>query len=370
MRGSGAKSVMTGRERNRALLARQLLLERASLRPLAAVERLVGMQAQTPRSPYTALWSRLVDFDPMTLSHAVSTRRAVRIALMRSTIHLVSARDALRLRPLMAPILERELTTPVWRTALDGLDLADVAARARVLLEEKPQTPKQLGEALMQSWPGRQPRALAHAARCLLPLVQLPPRGTWDGSGATTLTTAEHWLGRPIDATPDWNAVALRYLAAFGPATAADLVVWCRVTGLGEVISRLRPQLRVLHDEDGRELFDLPRAPRPPATTAAPPRFLPDFDNVLLSHADRNHVFADAHRRAIQTTNGVLPGSVLVDGSVAAAWSVERDGDTARLVIRRLDLPDTARPEVRDEGLGLLTLLAPDARRTEVTFSG
>jgi hypothetical protein len=368
MRELAAKSGMNARERNRALLARQLLLRRAALRPLAVVERLVGLQAQTPRSPYTALWSRLAGFDPMTLSQAVSTRRAVRIALMRSTIHLVTARDALRLRPLMVPILMRELDTPTWRGPLEGIDRAELAARARVLLEVQARTPKQLGAALSQFWPDRDPRGLAHATRSLVPLVQIPPRGTWDGAGATTLTTAEHWLGRPVEATPDWDAVALRYLAAFGPATAADLIVWCRVTGLGEVISRLRPRLRVLHDEDGRELFDLPRAPRPPANTPAPARFLPDFDNVLLSHADRNHVFPDAHRRAVQTSNGALPGTVLVDGSVAATWSVERDGDTARLLIRTLDLAQSARPKVREEGLGLLGLLAPDAGRTEIRF--
>lgn len=369
MRGNGAKSQMTARERNRALLARQLLLRRVALRPLAAVERLVGMQAQTPRSPYTALWSRLSGFDPMVLSRAFSTRRAVRIALMRSTIHLVTARDALRLRPLMAPILMRELTNPTWREPLEGIDLAELASQARRLLEDEPRTPKQLGAALMEIWPERQPRALAHAARSLLPLVQLPPRGTWDGAGATVLTTAEHWLGRPVEAVPDWDTVALRYLAAFGPATGADLVAWCRVTGLGEVIARLRPRLRVLHDADGRELFDVPGAPHPSANTPAPPRFLPDYDNVLLSHVDRNHVFPDVHRRVIQTTNGVLPGAVLVDGSVAASWSVERDGDRARLLIRPLDLPDSARPDVREEGFGLLTLVAADARRTEVVFA-
>jgi hypothetical protein len=183
------------------------------------------------------------------------------------------------------------------------------------------------------------------------------------------LALAEQWLGRPIEAVPDWDAVALRYLAAFGPATAADLIAWCRVTGLGEVISRLRPRLRVLHDEDGRELFDLPRAPRPAASTPAPPRFLPDYDNLLLAHADRNHVFPDAHRRVMQAVNGVLPGTVLVDGAVAASWTVERDGAAARLLVRCLDLPGAARAEVREEGVGLLGLLAGDAKRTEVIFA-
>jgi hypothetical protein len=202
-----------------------------------------------------------------------------------------------------------------------------------------------------------------------LPLVQIPPRGLWDSSGTTTLTTAEHWLGRAVDTDASWDAVALRYLGAFGPATAADLVAWCRITRLHEVIERIRPQLRVLHDLDGRELLDLPRAPRPSANTPAPPRFLPDYDNVMLSHADRNHVVADVHRGAIQSTNGVLPGTVLVDGAVAATWAIERERDDARLVVSALDVPTSARAAVREEGLGLLRLLASHARRSTVEWS-
>jgi len=350
--------VLTARGRNRALLARQMLLRRERLAPVPALERLVGMQAQTPRSPYTALWSRLAGFDPMTLSRAIEQRDAVRIALMRSTIHLVSARDAMLLRPLITPVLERELTSTTFRGALAGIDLDAVAAAARALLDERPRTPKQLGEALAGTFACENPGALAHAARARLPLVQIPPRGLWDRSGATTLAVADTWLGRPV-AEPDWDAVALRYLAAYGPATAADLVAWSRVTGLGEVIARLRPQLTVLHDERGRELFDLPSAPRPDENTPAPPRFLPDFDNVLLSHADRNHVFTDELRKQHQSSNGVLPGTVLVDGFVAATWRLERDGDAARLLVHCLEVPRSAESAIRDEGFALLTLLTP-----------
>lgn len=367
IRGLAAKSV-GGRARNRALLARQLLLQRAELAPVRAVERLVGLQAQTPRSPYTALWSRLRGFDPMRLSQALVERRVARIALMRSTIHLVTARDAALLRPLMAPILRREIANPTWRVPLEGLDLDALAGRARELLEEQPMTPSRLGAALAETFPGRQPQALAHAARTLLPLVQIPPRGQWDASGATTVTTAEHWLRRPMLDQPSWDAVALRYLGAFGPATAADLVAWCKVTGLAEVLERLRPRLRVLHDPDGRELFDLPRAPRPSADTPAPPRFLPDYDNVLLAHANRSHVFPDELRRAVQTTNGVLPGTVLVDGMVAASWTLEREGAGARIVVRRLTVARAEQEAIRTEGLALLGLLAPEAVRPEVTW--
>ena len=333
------------------------------------LERLVGMQAQTPRSPYTAMWSRVADFDPMRLSRAIARRRAVRIALMRSTIHLVTASDALLLRPLTAPVVMKELTAPVWARQLTGVDFEALAAVARPILEAAPCTPKQLGIALSPSFPGTPPAALAHAARSMLPLVQIPPRGLWDGAGATTVTTAEHWLGRPLAGDASWDAVILRYLAAYGPATAADAVTWAKVPGMAEVFDRLRPQLVVLHDERGRELFDLPRAPRPDAATPAPPRFLPDYDNALLSHVDRTHLFADEHRKAIWTSNGVLPGTVLIDGSVGGAWWLDRDGDRAVLRIRELgEHTRRALAEVRDEARGLLTFLAPDARH-EITVT-
>src|SRR4051794_13857290 len=358
---------MDGRERGRALLARQHLLKRTRLAPIRAVEHLVGMQAQTPRSPYTALWSRLVDFDPMVLSRALQQRHLVRIALMRSTIHLVSADDALALRPLILPIVMKELTAPTWRHQLEGVDHKLLAEQARAILEREPCTPKLLGEHLRETYPDHPSAALAHAARSLLPLVQVPPRGLWDASGATTVTTAEHWLGRPVSTDSTWDAIVLRYLKAFGPATAGDAVAWAKVPGMAEVVERLRPQLKVLHDERGRELFDLPRAPRPSASTPAPPRFLPDYDNVLLSHVDRSHLISDECRKAIWSSNGVLPGTVLVDGSVAASWSLDRDGDHATLRIRQLsDIPRGEHPAIREEGLGLLRLLAADVSRHEV----
>jgi hypothetical protein len=355
------------RERGRALLARQHLLKRSRLTPLRAVEHLVGLQAQTPRSPYTALWSRLAGFDPTVLSRALRRRHAVRIALMRSTIHLVTARDALLLRPLTVPIVMKELTAPVWRRQLEGVNFDLLAVRAREIVEAEPRTPKELGAELRATFPDHPPAALAHAARSLLPLVQVPPRGLWDASGATTVTTAEHWLGAPVASDAQWDGVVLRYLGAFGPATAADAVAWAKVPGMVEVFDRLRPQLRVLHDEQGRELFDLPRAPRPAANTPAPPRFLPDYDNVLLSHVQRSHVMSDAARKAIWSSNGVLPGTVLVDGSVAASWTIESDGSHAALRITAItDIPRREHDAIRDEGLELLALLAPETTRREV----
>lgn len=364
-----AAEVLDRRARNRALLARQMLLERAAGTPIRAVERLVGMQAQVPRNPYTALWSRLRGFDPMVVSGAIQRRQLVRIALMRSTIHLVTAADALYLRPLVVPILMAELAVPERRRLLAGLELVEVRERARRLLEEQPRTPAQLGAALAEHWPDRQPAVLAHVARSMLALVQIPPRGLWDGASATTLATAEDWLGASVRMDATWDTVALRYLAAFGPATAADMVAWCRIPGMSAVFKRLRPELVVLRDERDRELFDLPRAPRPRGDHPAPPRFLPDFDNVLLGHADRNHVVADAHRKAMQSSNGVLPGTLLVDGFVAATWSLERDGSFARLRVTGFEaLPAGSIDEIRAEGVGLLRMLAPAADRSDIVL--
>ena len=358
---------MDERARGRALLARQYLLKRSAITPMRAIEHLVGLQAQTPRSPYTALWSRLHGFDPMTVSRALRRRRLVRIALMRSTIHLVSAADALLLRPLTLPIVMKELTAPTWARQLVGVDLGLLAVRAREIVEREPRTPKVLGQALHATFPDHSGAALAHAARSLLPLVQVPPRGLWEASGPTTVTTAEHWLQAPVATDAQWDAVVLRYLGAFGPATAADAVAWAKVPGMVDVFDRLRSQLLVLHDERGRELFDLPRAPRPAASTPAPPRFLPDFDNVLLSHAQRSHVISDAARKAMWSANGVLPGTLLVDGEVAASWRLERGDDAAVLQISPLaDIPRSEHDAIRDEGLGLLTLLAHDVTHHSV----
>jgi Winged helix DNA-binding domain len=360
---TAAPPVLSTRALNRALLARQMLLER-SRRPVAgAVAHLVGLQAQTPRSPYLALWSRLADFDPEALSRLMERRRAARIVLMRSTIHLVTADDLVFLRPLMAPYLARGLATSTWRLGLDGLDLDEVAAAGRALVEAEPLGFSALGARLAERWPGRDPATLAQVARAHVPLVQVPPRGLWGRSGAVTVTSAERWLGRPLDAGARLDDLVLRYLAAFGPASVLDVQAWCGLTGLGEVVDRLGDRLRRFGNEDGRALYDLPRAPRPDPDVPAPVRFLPDFDNLTLSHADRTRVIDDEVRRALGVRDRVIPGSVLVDGRVEAAW--HRDGGALEVrPLRRLSARE--RDAVEAEGLALLGLLDPGGDGAEV----
>ncbi|OXM74267.1 MULTISPECIES: winged helix DNA-binding domain-containing protein [Amycolatopsis] len=342
---------------NRALLARQLLLRAAEVTPLEAVRHLCGLQAQAPFPPYYGLWSRLHGFRPEQLGQLLLDRQVVRIALMRGTVHLVTAEDCLWLRPLVQPLFDRDLrTNTAYKKPLAPLDLGEVADRARAVLAEEPHTPAALGKRLAEQWPDTPPAALAHAARGLLPLVQVPPRAVWGRSGRTTLATAEDWLGRPLDRNGSLDELVSRYLAAFGPASVADVQAWSGLTRLGEVVDRLRPRLRVFRTEQGREVFDLPEAPRPDPATPAPPRFIAEFDNLLLSHTDRTRVLPDdARKRVFGVPNGVFPGTILVDGLVRGSWRIARSRNAATLEIEPYERFSTKdRAALEDEGARLL----------------
>jgi DNA glycosylase AlkZ-like len=319
--------VLTSRALNRATLARQLLLRRTPREPLEVVTHLVGMQAQNPLDPYLALWSRLADFDPDAFGRLVEKRELVRIVLMRSTIHLVTADDALFLRPIMQPVIDAELTRHrEYAPLLRGLDMAPVVAFAHPLLTQSPMPLHKLRAVLAERFPELPTAAIAYACRNYLPLVQIPPRGVWGKKLQVTSTPLDSWLGRPLHTEATIDEAVLRYLAAFGPAMIADAAAWSRLTGFREVFDRLRPQLRVFVDEKGRDLFDLPDAPRPDPDMSAPVRFLPEYDNVLLSYADRSRFGADAQLFASDL--GAYKGSVLVEGVVRAIWSSRLDTDT------------------------------------------
>ncbi len=245
--------VLTVRELNRATLARQLLLERATLPAIEAIERLVGMQAQVPMDPYIGLWSRLEGFDPAELAELLTSRNAVRASLMRATIHLVTARDMRKLRPLMEPVIHRMFWTgsPFGR-AIKGVDTDALVSMVRTLIEERPRTRAELRPLLAERWPDHDSDALS-AIGYLLPVVQVPPRGVWGQSGQATWTTAESWLRRPLDAEPSIDDLVMRYLAGYGPAAVMDMQAWCGLTKLKEVVERLRPGLRVYRDQAGRD---------------------------------------------------------------------------------------------------------------------
>jgi DNA glycosylase AlkZ-like len=355
--GSTSGDVLGRRALNRALLERQMLSSRRKISAFDAIEHLVGMQAQAPIPPYIGLWTRIDGFDPDELSRLITDRDVVRIALMRNTVHLVSARDCLRLRPLLQTVIERGLYAR--HADIEGVDVEDLASAGRILLEEQPRTARELGALLEERWPERDPTALARAVRHLLPLVQVPPRGVWGKSGQTTHTTAEAWLGRPLDPTYSPDETVLRYLGAFGPASVKDAQTWCGLTRLDRVFERLRPSLRSFRDERGKELFDLPEAPRPDPNVPAPPRFLPEFDNLILSHSDRTRVIAEEHRKALTSRNGMVPAVVLLDGFVRATWKTERSRGRATLVIEPFEtISGGDRDTLTDGGERLLGFVA------------
>jgi hypothetical protein len=364
--------VLSRRALNRATLERQLLLRRSPRPALEAVEHLVGLQAQVPLNPYTALWSRLERFRPDELAGLLVERQVVRTVVMRATIHLVSAEDCLLLRPLVQSVLDAELGRHRdFSPALRGVDLDPVLAFARSLLAERPRTGGELRAALEERFPEHQAAALAYACRCLLALVQVPPRGVWGRTAQVSSTTAEAWLGRPLVAEPSIDDVVLRYLGVFGPATVADVATWSRLTGLRAVVERLRPRLQTFRDERGRELFDLPDAPRPDPETPAPPRFLPEYDNVLLSHADRSRFVSDDQRARLGSVDVPVHGSVLSDGVAFGTWRLDRDRDagTATLVVTHVRRPTKrAAAALAAEGRRLLRFAAADADAHDVRF--
>jgi hypothetical protein len=374
--GAMAPDALSQRALNRSLLSRQLLLSRAPAvadaeragQILATVEHLAGLQAQAPLPPYYGLWSRLADFRPADLAGLLLDRRVVRIALMRGTIHLVSARDCLLLRPLLQPVLDRAFATSYGRQ-LPGVSHDELAAAGRALAEEQPRSFSELGALLSPRWPAHDPAALAQAVRALVPLVQVPPRAIWGASGQARHTSAESWLGQELAERASLAELVRRYLAAFGPATVADMQAWSGLTRLREVVAELRPGLREFRDEGGRELWDLPDAPRPDPDLPAPVALVAEFDNLLLSHADRARIISEPDRKRLFSRNGVIPGAVLVDGFVAGSWRITADRDAVALVVRpfrRIISP--SRTAITREGLRLLDFARPDADARAVRF--
>jgi hypothetical protein len=363
--------ILTRRELNRALLARQHLLERVVRSAPAMVDHLVGMQAQVPANPYVALWSRVEGFGPDDLAGLIEGRRAVRMSLMRTTLHLVTAGDAYALRPVMQGVLERGFASgsPFHRD-LVGLDTGEVIAAGRDLLDGAlaagtALTTNALGKGLGERWPDRNPVSLSYAVRYLVPMVQVPPRGLWGRSGQARWATLDGWLGRPLDGAADPDEVVIRYLAAFGPASVKDVATWSWLTGVREIVDRLRPRLRTFRDERGTELFDVPDGPLPDPDTPAPPRLLPEYDNIALSHDDRSRIIAPT---ALGRLTGYV-GTLLLDGFVDGQWRLDTAKDAATLVLDPFrPLAALERDALVAEGERLLAFAAPDAAARRIEF--
>ncbi|WP_221888077.1 winged helix DNA-binding domain-containing protein [Geodermatophilus aquaeductus] len=356
--------VLGRRALNRATLARQLLLRRADLDALAAVGHLAGLQAQEPQEPHVGLWSRLTGFRPAELDGLLESRRVVRTQLMRRTLHLVTAEDCLRLRPVHQAMLVARATGTLGRR-LPGVDLAELAAAAEPLFAAEPRTLPDVGRALAGRWPGTAARDLGDVLSSLLPLVQTTPRGLWRRQAPARNTTVRAWLGRDLAEGPHDDVLddlVLRYLRVYGPAATADLRAWSGLSGLPAAVARLRPGLRSFRDERGRELLDVPDAPLPDPGEPAPVRFLPAFDNAVLGYDDRSRIVADEHR-GLSVTGARL---VLVDGTVAATWTAREreDGGVAVSVqpLRPLSLAE--RGEVGAEAADLAAFLGDGAPGT------
>jgi hypothetical protein len=356
--------VFSARALNRATLARQMLLSRARVPTLTGVERLLALQAQLARPPFVALWARLEGFERDDLLGLLQRRAIVRAPAMRATLHLMTATDYLAFRGVIHPSLLRAAQSLAGKRAIPG-DLERAEAVAREFFASRPGTFEELRSHLKRELPKRDERALAYATRLRVPLVQIPDGEKWGFAAACDFGLADAWLRRPI-ALDGGSAAALvrRYLAAFGPATPADAQTWSGVGRLAEVFESLRPTLVTLRDENNRELFDLPDAPRPPEDTPAPVRFLPEFDGVLLGHHDRTRVIPAQHRARFVTRNLRVPGTFLVDGLAAGLWWVDQTKRSATLVLDPFGkIASKTRQALESEGDALLRFLSDAERR-------
>jgi Winged helix DNA-binding domain len=362
------------RDLNRATLDRQLLLRRNPMPARQAIEHLGGLQAQAPLAPYVGLWTRLAGFRHQHLEDLLTERTVVRAHLMRNTIHLLTAADFVGFRPLFQPLMDRGLAGN-FGPNLTGVDLAELRTVARTMLAESPLTRGQLGERLAPRWPGHDPASLAYAATHLLYLVQVPPRGLWGRSGQATWFLADAWLDgldlRTVSA-PDPAAaldqIVLRYLGAYGPASVNDIQAWSGLSRLRDVTDRLGARLRTFTGPDGGELLDLADAQRPGLPSLrehyalAPPRFLPEYDNLLLSFADRSRFIRHDRPVPLPAGQGATTGTLLVDGFWQADWRITKARDQAALEVRpfiRLGGPEL--DAVVTEGGRLLEFAAPAA---------
>ena len=354
-------ATLTRPQLNRATLARQALLEREPLSALQAVERLAGMQAQEPRHPFTGLWTRVARFEREQLLAALRARTVVRATLMRSTLHLMSAADYAALRMALQP--SRSVALRVLGARSEGLDVDAVLPAARALLRGRALTFDEIRAALQERFPDVNDRALGYAVRTLVPLVMVPGEDDrWGFPRTSAFALADEWLGEPL-AAADPAALVRRYLGAFGPASAKDVQAWSGVGAMKTVLDGMRDELELFADERGRELFDLPDAPRPDGGVAAPVRYLPEFDNLVLAHDDRSRVIADEHRPRVTTKNLRVRATFLVDGVVAGTWTIELKRRIATLRLEPFAaLTQGARAALEAEGEALVRFAEPEAK--------
>lgn len=360
--------VLTLRDLNRATLARQLLLTRHTHAVPDAVQRLAGMQAQLASAPYVGLWTRLNSFQRDDLASPIDDHTIVKATLMRATLHLFTANDYLRFRAALQPVLAGA-SESITKTRGVDLDIDQVVAVGRDFIAQQPRTFAEITAMYGEVFPGVDPGSLRYTLRTHLPLVQVPTSTRWSYPGNPQFTLAESWLNQPIPAEDHLPDLIRRYLAAFGPATITDAQTWSGLK-LKETFEQLRPQLVTYRDERKRELFDLPDMPLPDASTPAPPRFLPEFDNILLSHDKRTRIVPEEYRKGVYLPGLRVAATILVDGFVAGSWKVETAKGAATLTITPFaTLSAQARTALADEAEQLVRFVAPEAKTHAVRFS-
>ncbi|MGH9844775.1 MAG: winged helix DNA-binding domain-containing protein [Blastocatellia bacterium] len=363
-----ADRILKLRELNRATLARQMLLAREALPVPAAIERLVGMQAQLASAPYVGLWTRLGGFTRERLAQSIEDRTVVKATMMRATLHLCTAEDYLRFRTALQPVLGGAGEAIAKQRGSD-FDRDELLKAARKFIGANPRTFAEISEMVSALMPGQDVGALRYTVRTHLPLVQVPIASGWSYSSKPEFTLAESWIGRKISPKDNLPELVKRYLAAFGPASVTDAQTWLGMK-LKDVFETLRPELQTYRDETRRELFDLPDSKLPAEDTPAPVRFLPEFDNLLLSHSNRKRVVADEHRSRVYLPALRVAATILVDGFVQGAWKVEKTKTAATLAIEPFEkLTKKDRAALAEEGERLVRFVEPDAKSVEVWFA-
>lgn len=314
----------TNRQLNRTLWLRQHLASPSTLTAEQMVEHLIGLQAQENLPPYLSLSARIKDFDPLELSDAIADRRIVRFLTMRGTVHALTPDDALALRPWVQPMLDRiskgnQISRPAAH--ITSMELYDVVAP---LLKGGPTAIAKIGEELSERFPAVDPAALRNSARERVPMLQVPPRGLWKQSGGVVYQLATTWLGRP-HTDLDLPGLVRRYLRAYGPATAADMTKWSTVTRLGPIFKQL-DDLELHRGPEGQVLYDVQGAPVADESMELPTRLLGNYDNVWLSHANRQRIVSDELGKDWLGPNGAAGSALFVDGFLAGWWRLD-DGD-------------------------------------------
>lgn len=361
--------ILSLRELNRATLARQMLLEREAMAAPAAIERLAGLQAQLARAPYAGLWTRLSDFNRESLSRLIENRTVIKATWIRATLHLCTADDYLHFRATLQPMLTAAASS-IGKGRTAQFDLNKLLAAAREYIGERPRTFAEISEMLGKLMPDQDVGPLRYAVRLHLPLVQVPITGGWSYSNQPAFTLADSWIGRPISPEDNLRQLVFRYLRAFGPASATDMQTWSGMPALKDTFEKLRPELTVYRAEGRRELFDMPDMLVPGGEVPAPIRFLPEFDNLLLSHSNRRRVIADEHRSKVYLPGLRVAATILVDGFVGGVWKTEKSRNAATLVIEPFDkLTRQARGGLLEEGERLIRFVEPGSKSFDVRFA-